>query len=52
MAYSLSGFNSGVSKKLWSILMGGTYLITEDIFTGKEEEELFFKRVHNKVVVN
>jgi opacity protein-like surface antigen len=44
VAYPLSGFNAGVSKKIWSSSMGGTYLITEDILTGKEEPELFFKR--------
>ncbi|MGR3293408.1 MAG: hypothetical protein ACUZ9M_05240 [Candidatus Scalindua sp.] len=48
VAYPLSGFNSGVSKKIWSTSMGGTYLITEDILTGKEEPELFFKRNRNK----
>ncbi len=52
VAYPLSGFNSGVSKKIWSTSMGGTYLITEDILTGKEEAELFFKRGHGKVAVN
>lgn len=44
VAYPLSGFNSGVSKKIWSSSMGGTYLITEDILTGKEEAELFLKK--------
>ncbi|MDR4499270.1 MAG: hypothetical protein MRK02_15330 [Candidatus Scalindua sp.] len=44
LAYPLSGFNADVSKKIWSVSMGGTYLITEDILTGKEELELFFKR--------
>lgn len=44
VAYPLSGFNSNVSKKIWSTSMGGTYLITEDILTGKEEAELFFSR--------
>jgi hypothetical protein len=44
VAYPLSGFNADVSKKIWSSSMGGTYLITEDILTGKEEPELFFKR--------
>jgi hypothetical protein len=44
VAYPLSCFNAGVSKKIWSSSMGGTYLITEDILTGKEEPELFFKR--------
>jgi hypothetical protein len=44
VAYPLSGFNAGVSKKIWFSSMGGTYLITEDILTGKEEPELFFKR--------
>jgi hypothetical protein len=48
VAYPLSGFNAGVSKKIWSSSMGGTYLITEDILTGKEEPELFFKRNRNK----
>ena len=44
VAYPLSGFNSNVSNKIWSSSMGGTYLITEDILTGKEKPELFFKR--------
>ena len=44
LAYPLSGFNANVSKKIWSTSMGGTYLITENILTGKEELELFFKR--------
>lgn len=44
VAYPLSGFNSGVSKKIWSSSMGGTYLITEDILTGEEEAELFLKK--------
>ncbi len=44
VAYPLSGFNSGVSKKIWDSSMGGTYLITEDILTGKEEAELFLKK--------
>ncbi len=44
VAYPLSGFNSGVSKTIWDSSMGGTYLITEDILTGKEKPELFFKR--------
>ncbi|GAX59287.1 hypothetical protein SCALIN_C01_0218 [Candidatus Scalindua japonica] len=44
VAYPLSCFNSGVSKKIWDSSMGGTYLITEDILTGKEKPELFFKR--------
>ena len=43
VAYPLSGFNSGVSKKIWDSSMGGTYLITEDILTGKEKPVLFFK---------
>lgn len=51
VAYPLSGFNSGVSKKIWSSSMGGTYLITEDILTGKEEAELFFKRKRNVATV-
>jgi len=29
-----------------------TYLITEDILTGKEEPELFFKREHKDIVIN
>ncbi len=52
VAYPLSGFNSGVSKKIWSSLMGGTYLITEEILTGKEKPELFFKREHKEIVIN
>lgn len=44
LAYPLSGFNAGVSKKIWSTSMGGTYLITEDILMGKEEAELFLKK--------
>ncbi|MGR3301400.1 MAG: hypothetical protein ACUZ8I_02740 [Candidatus Scalindua sp.] len=44
LAYPLTGFNANVSKKIWSASMGGTYLITEDILTGKEEAELFFKK--------
>ncbi len=48
VAYPLSGFNSGVSKKIWSSSMRGTYLITEDILTGKEKPELFFKRKRNE----
>ncbi len=44
LAYPLSGFNAGVSKKIWSSSMGGTYLITEDILTGKEDAELFLKK--------
>jgi len=44
LAYPLSGFNTGMSKKIWSTSMGGTYLITEDILTGKEEAELFLKK--------
>ena len=44
VAYPLSGFNGGVSKKIWSTSMGGTYLITEDILTGEEDSELFFSR--------
>ena len=44
LAYPFSGFNANVSKKIWSTSMGGSYLITEDILTGKEELELFFKR--------
>lgn len=44
VAYPLSGFNGGVSKKIWSSSMGGTYLITEDILRGNEKAELFFKR--------
>jgi len=51
VAYPLSGFNSGVSKKIWSSSMGGTYLITEDILTGKEEPELFFKRSRSNMSV-
>jgi len=51
VAYPLSGFNSGVSKKIWSSSMGGTYLITEDILTGKDEPELFFKKSRNKTNV-
>ena len=35
-------------KKIRSSSMGGTFLITEDIFTGKEEPELFFKRSQSK----
>lgn len=52
VAYPLSGFNRGVSKTIWSTSMGGTYLITEDILTGKEEPELFFKREHKDIVIN
>jgi len=52
VAYPLSGFNSGVSNKIWSSSMGGTYLITEDILTGKEEPELFFKRSRSKTAEN
>ena len=44
LAYPLTGFNAGMSKKIWSASMGGTYLITEDILTGKEEAELFLKK--------
>jgi hypothetical protein len=44
VAYPLSGFNGELSNKIWSSSMGGTYLITEDILTGKEKPELFFKR--------
>jgi hypothetical protein len=44
VSYPLSGFNGEVSNKIWSSSMGGTYLITEDILTGKEKPELFFKR--------
>ncbi len=44
VAYPLSGFNGGVSKKIWSSSMGGTYLITENILMGKEKPELFLKR--------
>ncbi|MFQ5685445.1 MAG: hypothetical protein ACE5GV_02170 [Candidatus Scalindua sp.] len=44
LVYPLSGFNAEVSKKIWSSSMGGTYLITEDILTGKEEAELFLKK--------
>jgi hypothetical protein len=44
LAYPLSLFNADVSKKIWSTSMGGTYLITEDILTGKEDSELFFKK--------
>ncbi len=51
VAYPLSGFNSGVSKKIWSSSMGGTYRDTEDILTGKEKAELFFKREHNETIV-
>jgi len=32
--------------------MGGTYLITEDILTGKDEPELFFKKVEIKRMLN
>ncbi|MBC8548703.1 MAG: hypothetical protein H8D23_03535 [Candidatus Brocadiales bacterium] len=52
VAYPLSGFNSGVSKKIWSSSMGGTYLITEDILTGKEKPELFFKRKRDETTEN
>ena len=48
VAYPLSGFNGGVSKKIWSSSLGGTYLITEDILAGKEKPELFFKRKRNE----
>ena len=48
LAYPLSGFNARVSKKIWSTSMGGTYLITEDILTGKEEAELFLKKKNKK----
>lgn len=48
LAYPLSGFNADVSKKIWTTSMGGTYLITEDILTGKEEHELFFKKNKEK----
>jgi hypothetical protein len=48
LAYPLSGFNAGVSKKIWSSSMGGTYLITEDILTGKEDAELFLKKNKTK----
>jgi hypothetical protein len=44
VAYPLSGFNGEVSNKIWSSSMGGTYLNTEDILTGNEKPELFFKR--------
>ncbi len=44
VAYPLSGFNGEVSNKIWSSSMGGTYLITEDVLTGNEKPELFFKR--------
>jgi hypothetical protein len=52
VAYPLSGFNAGVSKKIWSSSMGGTYLITEDILTGKEKPELFFKRKRDETTGN
>jgi len=32
----LSGFNGEASNRNWSSSMGGTYLITEDVLTGKE----------------
>ena len=43
VAYPLGGFYNGISKKIWDSSMGGTYLITEDILTGKEKPVLFFK---------
>lgn len=47
LAYPLSGFNADVSRKIWNTSMGGTYLITEDVLTGKKKLELFFKK--NKI---
>lgn len=44
LAYPLIGFNANVSEKIWSTLMGGTYLITSDILTGEERPELFFSK--------
>lgn len=48
VAYPLSGFNAGISKKIWTASMGGTYLITEDILAGEEEAELFLKKKKSK----
>ena len=43
VTYPLGGFYNGISKKIRDSSMGGTYLITEDILTGKEKPVLFFK---------
>ena len=41
VAYPLSGFNGGVSKKIWSSSMGGIYLITEDILGTRRSQNYF-----------
>ncbi len=41
LAYPLSGFNGGISKKIWSSSMGGIYLITEDILGTRRSQNYF-----------